>query len=117
MDKNLAKLLSRLSALKANIPQRGWGVSKKYVDEFNLILEELRKITDEELNEFKVPDNEVRPRMTSVSYGGHKTYTDEHFCDREFILMKIDGILGYFTLLLEPIEVKNKLGFDVENND
>jgi len=117
MDKNLAKLLARLTALKTNVPQKGYGVPKKYVDEFNSILKGLGETSGEDLNEFMVPTGEVKPRMTSIDMSGRKTYSSESYCDREFISMKIDSVLGYFTLLLKPTEIQNKLGFDVEEND
>jgi len=117
MDKDITKLFARLSALKGNIPERGWGVPEKYVSEFNSILEELQNNSGEDLDDFKIPDNEVRPRVTSVNMGGKKTYSSERFCDKEFISMKIDGVLSYFTLLLQPKEIQNKMGFSVEERD
>lgn len=117
MDTRLVKSLSRLTALKNNLPQKGWGVSGKYVEEFNSILEDLEKVSSKNLKEFNIPDNEVRPRMTSVDGAGHKIYTSESYCDKEYASMKIDGVLGYFTLLLQPTEIKNKLGFYVEKKD
>ena|SRR3989338_7062254 len=117
MDKTLAKLLSRLTALKENIPKDdSFGVLKKYVDEFNLVLGELEKITGDDLKEFEIPGHEVKVRL-SGSLGDKDFYTDDKYCDREFLLMKIDGILGYFTLLLQPSEGKNKIGFEVVENN
>lgn len=118
MDKELAKLLSRLTALKNNIPQSGFGIPQKYVIEFNSILSELEAISDESLDVFTVPESEVQRRVSGGNYlTGEVDYTSERYCDRDFILMKIDGILGYFTLLLQPAEIKNQMGFRVEEND
>jgi len=118
MNKDLAKLLARLTALKANLPQKGRGVPEKYVDEFNSILKGLEEVSGEDLNEFMVPANEINPCVTSINMmSGRKTYSSESYCDREFISMKVDSVLGYFTLLLEPAEKQNNLGFRVEEND
>lgn len=116
MDKELAKLLARLTALKNNLPK--YSVPRKYADEFNSILAELEKNSGENLNEFKIPASEIHPRVTSFNaMSGRKTYSSESYCDREFLLMKIDGVLGYFTLILQPTEVKNQMGFSVEENE
>ena len=114
MDKQLIKSLARLTALKNNVPQKGYGVLEKYVDEFNTIIGELEKSSGEDLSEFKIPDNEVGPRVTSVDMTGRKTYSSGSYCDREFISMKIDGVLGYFTFLLQPNEIKDELGFKLK---
>jgi hypothetical protein len=116
MDKELAKLLARLTALKNNLPKHL--VSRKYADEFNSILAELEKSSGEDLNEFKIPASEIQPRVTSFNMiSGQKTYSFDSYCEREFLLMKIDGVLGYFTLLLQPTEIKNQMGFLVEENE
>ncbi len=116
MDKSIAKLLARLTALKANLPKNL--VAKKYADEFNSILLELERCSEEGLNEFKIAEAEIKPRLLSSNYNtGRATYSSELYCDRDFLLMKIDGVLGYFTLLLQPNEIINQMGFHVESND
>jgi hypothetical protein len=116
MNKELAKLLARLTALKNNLPKHL--VLRKYADEFNSVLAELEKNSNENLNEFKILTSEIQPRVTSFNMiSSSKTYSSETYCDREFLLMKIDGVLGYFTLLLQPIEIKNQMGFSVEENE
>jgi len=111
MDKELAKLLARLTALKNNLPS-GRSTPVKYVSEFNSIITEIEKSTEEKLDEFKIPFSEIRPQQISS-----RIFTDESFCDREFLLMKIDGVLGYFTLLLQPADIKNRMGFSVEEKE
>lgn len=116
MDKDLLKLLARLTALKNNLPK--WPIPKKYGDEFNLILDELGRISGENLGEFKLPASEIKPRVTSSNYlTGQVTYSSESFCDKDFLLMKIDGVLGYFTLSLQPTKTVNQIGFHVETNE
>ncbi len=113
MNNEIAKCLARLTGLKSNIPT-GW-VLAKYAIEFNSIVENLEKITEEDLSEFKIPPNEVKPRVSVASSFGNQ-YTSESYCDRDFIKMKLDSILSYFTILLQPTEIKNKIGFTVEDN-
>lgn len=112
MNNELAKLLARLTALKNNIPNNHW-TDEKYANEFNSIVIDLEKISSQKLGEFKVPENEIVHKVTSWGRGS-ETYSSQKYCDREYILMKIDGILGYFTLSLQPEETKNKFGFTVE---
>ena len=116
MNKELAKLLARLTALKNNLPKNS--VERKYADEFNSILVELKQNSGEELDEFKISASEIQPKVMSFNrISGQKTYSSKSYCDREFLLMKIDGILGYFTLLLQPDEIKNQMGFHIEENE
>ena len=116
MNKELAKLLARLTALKNNLPKHL--VPRKYADEFNSILVELENNSGENLGEFKIPASEIQPRVTSFSMmSDRKTYSSESYCDKDFLLMKVDGVLGYFTLLLQPTEIKNQMGFSVKENE
>ena len=116
MKKELAKLLARLTALKNNLPKHS--VERKYADEFNSILTELGMISGESLDEFKIPASEIQPRVMSFNMmSGNKTYSSTSYCDKEFLLMKVDGVLGYFTLLLQPTEIKNQMGFRVKENE
>jgi len=117
MNKELAKLLARLTALKQNLP-RYHLIERKYADEFNSLLIELEDVSNEKLNEFRIPLSEIKPKVTSFNLkSGQRTYSSDSYCDREFLLMKIDGVLGYFTLLLQPTEIKNQIGFRVEENE
>jgi len=116
MNSDVAKLLARLMALKNNLPKNP--VPDKYANEFNEIVLGLERVSNGKLDEFKIPSSEIKPIMVSFNYltGGEREYSSEKYCQREYLLMKIDGISGYFTLLLEPTEIKSKLGFDVEEN-
>jgi hypothetical protein len=116
MNKELVKLLARLTALKNNLPKH-W-VERKYADEFNSVLLELERISKENLNEFKIPASEIQPRVISFNMlSGRRTYSSENYCDRNFLLMKINGTLNFFTILLQPTEIKNQMGFSIEQND
>ncbi len=113
MDKEIAKSLARLTALKANIPQHN--VGKKYADEFNSVVNILEEFSGDNLVEFKFPESEIKPIVVSFNMiSGSKSYSAESFCDREYLLMKLDGVLGYFTLSLQPNEIKEQIGFHVE---
>ncbi len=106
MEKELAKFLSRLTSLKNNLP-KSLSTEEKYVREYHDILGGLEKNSGENLSEFKVPDSDAYRDSDS----------GERFYDRHFLSMKIDAVLGYFTILLQPVEIKNELGFRVQGRD
>jgi hypothetical protein len=67
-----------------------------------------------DLNEFRIPDEEVKRRITSssVSYIGgesHTTYSDDKYVDKTLLLIKIDAILGYFEIVMS--EKPKSIGF------
>ena len=100
----LAKLLSRLTALKESMPPNR--VRAAFALEHNSIVHDLEKISNESLTEFKIPNSEM------YNLSGFK----DAYCNRDFLLMKVIGLLGYFTLKLQPEEMKNKTGFSIEEN-
>lgn len=106
MNKELAKFLARLTALKNNLP-KSLSTEERYVHEYHAILDGLAGETGEDLSEFRVPDSDV---YTDTESG-------ERFHNRPFLMAKLDAILGYFTLLLQPTEIRNQMGFSVEEND
>lgn len=106
MPNDLAKFLARLTALKNNLP-KALSTEERYIREYHVVLDGLAKGTGEDLSDFQVPASDV--------------YTDpetgERFYNRPFLMIKLDGVLGYFTFLLQPNEIKNELGFKVERTD
>ena len=54
--------------------------------------------------------------MAYVAGQGPK-YSPETYCKKEYLLMKIDSVLGYFTIILQPNEIKEQMGFHVEKNN
>ncbi len=108
---------SRLNALKVNLPKNGWGIDEKYIREYHDMLTVLEGATGMRLEEFRIPDNELQRVMTSYTppgpyFGGEEktTYTNERYCDRDYVLSKLDAILTYFQILNSPKE-ENKIGF------
>ena len=100
MDINeLYKSLAILTALKNNVALiTGW-VDEKYVKEFRNVLGKLTSI-GLQVDEFDVPNTEVKPRQTSISRSG-STYSHEKYIDKYFLLTKIDSVLNYLNLILE----------------
>jgi hypothetical protein len=101
MNKDLAKALARLTGLKNNLPQ-GW-TEIKYSTDFNEVIHKLEELVGEDLSDFKYPSH-----MSHVIPGHRGIY-----CDKNFLLVKIDGVLGYFNLILQPVEDAREIGFRV----
>lgn len=104
----LLRAYATLSSLRKNIDQMtAYSVPETYVREFNTVLDKLEGI-DIDVADFRIPDSEVKPRVTSTSYRG-KTYSEEKYVERSLILIKLDAILGYFEIITS--EKPRKIGF------
>ena len=113
MDSNqdrIVRLYSRLTSLKQNLPV-GANIAAQYINEYHSILLELQKITSD-LSEFFVPEGDISPVVTSFNYRtGKKFYSEKLFCERSFLLIKLDGLLGYFQIKYLS-EEKPTIGFN-----
>jgi hypothetical protein len=106
-DITLPQSYSRLVALKENLPA-GINVDQKFVDEFHGILDRLETESSKELEDFRVPESELRRTMRSKSpLTDQVHYTENSQCDRAFLMMKIDAVLGFFTIQ----SVRKAVGF------
>ncbi len=104
----LARAYATLVALRNNTEKINYGIQEKYVREYHAILERLEGI-GHTLTEFRIPREEVGPRVTSVDMSGGRTYTQENYVDKIYFLTKIDALLGYFDLISS--ERPRKIGF------
>ncbi len=116
MEKNaqdeLARAYARLSALRNNIDKmKEYSIPEKYVEEFHTVLDRIKGIGID-TSEFRVPDSEVKPRVTMTihgSGGAERIYSEEKYVDKPFILSKLDAILSYFEIITS--EKPKKIGF------
>ena len=105
-----------LSSLRKYIDQMTTNsIPEKYVREFHTVLDRLEGI-GMEVAEYRIPDSEVKPKVTGVSPvsyigggGGHVSYSEEKYAERSFILIKLDAILSYFEIITS--EKPKKIGF------
>lgn len=110
-DDKILRLYTRLNSLKENLPVKTTIISEKYVREYHSIVDDLEKITNSDLIEFKISEAEIKPWLSSYNYiTGEKNYTSEKFCDRSFLLVKLDALLGYFQIKYLSQE-KRTIGF------
>jgi len=107
-----ARAFSELSSLRKNIGQMTTErVLEMYVTEYHTVLDKLEGIKIE-TSEFRIPDSAVQPRVTASWLEGeksYKSYSEEKYVDKSFILTKIDAILGYFEIITS--EKPRKIGY------
>lgn len=117
-EDKLQKVFAQLSALKANLPE-GHHANEKYVSTYNSLVNDLSVGLGESLEEFSVPGNEIKQRVTSSNYLTKEVnYSKDKWCERSVLLMKLDSLLGYFTLKLQSTSQTpgNTLGFKATEN-
>lgn len=94
----VAQAYARLSALKTNLPER-YGADQSYIQEFHTVLDILQKESGVDLSASRVPESEIeRESSGSNTLSGEVYYTGRMVCTRSYLMMKIDGVLGFFTL-------------------
>lgn len=73
-----------------------------------------KKTSGYDLSDFYVPAGELQPRVTSarratIRRPGHVRYSDDKFCERSLLMMKIEGVLTFFRIQESP--QKTTIGF------
>ena len=96
-EMSVKQAYSILVALKSNLPG-GVTLHQKYVDQFHSVLDTLEKESGQNLDAFRVPVSEMRRRAVSKNEYTGVTYTETPEVDRPFLMLKIDAILGFFTI-------------------
>jgi hypothetical protein len=100
----IKKAYVNLISLKKNIPQ--YQIKEKYVDMYHTEIDRLIKLGLQDLEEFKIPENEITPRVTSSNMmTNEKTYSSERYVEREIFLIKLDAILSYFEVAQSQTEI------------
>jgi len=110
VENEIRKSFAQLSALKKNLPNTS-EINEKYVKIFHKEIGRLVILGYKDLEEFKIPENEITPRPTFYSPETGTEYSDEKFVDRELMLMQLDAVLTFFQLGSEKIEA----GFQSRN--
>ncbi len=109
----IMKAYTMLISLRRNVEKLNL-VDEKYVREFHAVLDRLQGM-GMEVDEFHIPDSEVKPRVVaihSLTFGSTragKSYSDEKYVDKAFLLTKLDAIIGYFEIVTS--EEPRRIGF------
>lgn len=103
----LKKAYVNLVALKSNITSAK-DVEEKYATIFNTQVTRLSTMGFD-VEEFKIPPEEINMAQTSVNYlTGKRTYSRQKYVSRGILLMKLDALLAYFSI----VNPETKIGFD-----
>jgi len=111
----VARAYARLLTLRKNVNQVAeYNIEEKYVRECHSVLDRLEDVGID-ISEFRILDSEispipVSPRVVSPGKSSHPIhYTKEKYVQKQYVLMKIDSILGYFQIALS--EKPRRIGF------
>ncbi len=109
----LARAYAMLSSLRKNIgSMKEYSILETYANEFHAVLDRLED-TGIDVSEFRIQDSLIKPRVRAswIGEGGRseKSYSEEKYVERSFILTKIDAILGYFEIITS--EKPRSIGF------
>ena len=107
----LFEAYSRLKSLRQNVPNGP--IRTQFVDEFHQILDSLEEASGTDLRNFRIPASEIRPVITGSNYVTRETYySDKPYCDYNFFVMKVDGVLTMFELFVSSSSgAKTPIGF------
>lgn len=86
-----------MTALKANLPN-DFNLSETWIREYNASVRQIANAFGTNLDEFKVSDDQLKRSIASGNYlTGEVKYRKGQFCERHFLLHKMDALLTYFT--------------------
>lgn len=103
---------ARFDALRRNKPS--W-IKRPEVDEYHLILRVLEAASGVDLSAFRIPDSELKPRVSGISLAtrrrpGATRYSDERYCDDGFFSRRIDGLWNYLRTLDISNQKESRMG-------
>jgi hypothetical protein len=105
---------AQFQAFRAHLPFY-W--DEDAVAQFHRVIEQLETSFGIDLQSFRIPDAEMKPRVISVrraSYSGRapgqRQLSEKLYCSDQFALRQIDGIV-YFLEALQPRPQPQRIGF------
>lgn len=115
MDRTqLNSIWAQMKSFREHLPTGD--LEEKYVAMYHQYLRQLSNLTDYDLTDYFIPDDEVRRRWEGSGYNPETFqqevfYSKESSCDREFLMMKLDAVLMFF-LFEEQMPEKRPIGFN-----
>ena len=104
----LAQAYARLKSMKDNLPKY-FEVDSKYVDQYHEILSLLQTASDTDLSGFRVPESDIHNEVSGGNMmSGQVFYSGRKVLQRTDLMMKIDAVLGFFTI--------KQVGFDARRH-
>ncbi|MEK7600274.1 MAG: hypothetical protein AAB462_04540 [Patescibacteria group bacterium] len=106
----MAKFLiaySKVIALRDNLPA-STSVESYYIEQYHSLLESFREVIGDDVDEFRVEDTEIKPRVISHGRSIGTRYSAKSYCSKNKLLSKLEGLLNYITMQ-SPKEDKEKI--------
>ena len=94
--------LSKLHGFEENLPA---SIDEECVNHYHAIVAILEEASGEDLSQFKISPDRVKPRIVSVTPGSHYggpsrvQYSDRRYCDGDHFKSQLAGLLKYLPLL------------------
>jgi len=110
IETEIKKSFAKLSALKENLPDKA-RISEDYVKIFHGEIEKLSNLGYKDLEEFKIPNQEITARQVSYDPRRGSRYSEERYVEKGLLLARLDAVLIFFQINSEKIE----MGFQPRN--
>jgi hypothetical protein len=105
MSDKLAEVYAHLVSMQKNLPST-FEVDEKYVRDFNSLVGMVEQDTSRKLDSFLVPASALhRERMGGNYITGEVRYSDRNVCITTDLKLKIDALLGFFTIKRENKDI------------
>ncbi|MBT5015917.1 hypothetical protein HN748_02670 [Candidatus Peregrinibacteria bacterium] len=103
----LKKAYVKLASLKKHLPSGR--VEEKYADMFNAELDRLIQLGFD-VEEFKILESQKERIIDGGNYAtGETHYSKERYVSREILLINLDSVLSYFSI----VTPETKIGFEL----
>ena len=105
----ILRAYARIDSIKKTIPDV-FEVNEKWVQEYHSAVKQVSTEIDSDLSEFELNPNSLYRSISSSNYiSGEVNYRDGLWCERSVLLQKVEALLTYLQLLLQP--PGKKIGF------
>jgi hypothetical protein len=104
-EREWRKALAEFQAMRGNIP--GY-ISEAFVHDYHGILDRMARASEQDFDSFRVPQSELKPRVTGVRVAGRRSpgktyYSNDNFCNSNLFQRKIDGLTAYLPTVEESM--------------
>ena len=111
----ILRTIALLQGIKANIPKE-LRVTQRWVQEYHISVKKASEALEIDLIDFQLFNSDLKPIPVSGNARTGKTkYSEELYCDTSLLSQKVDSLLNYLNLLLQPKpQQEKKIGYDQE---
>jgi hypothetical protein len=105
-EKKWRMAVAEFQAIRANVP--GF-VGESFVNDYHLVLDKMASASEEDLDSFRIPTTELKPRVVSFQMGsfqggpGRRQYSKDNFCDSNLFQRRIDALSAYLPVVEETM--------------